>query len=204
MGGAPGTWHSRFSLCSTMNVAHTSLQFVGILFPISCLLLLGVSRALTSDECMRRWPGYLQTCLEPSCGYLTGTFVSETFFESLSPTCQAIMQQFTARPQSELEGPGKGECTTYDAGSRPTSPVVVQTGVSPTFVMCTVPKAGCSQLRTLLLVMTRHDSPLLAVIPTDEFFHACKRNSRVSNTHGTNIVYALLQYVYSFVGIHLQ
>ena len=87
--------------------------------------------------------------------------MSESFIDRLTPTCQAIVQQYSAtdKPLETNRVPEPG-CKSYKEASFPTNPVVVQTGVTPTFVMCTVPKAGCSQLRTLLLVMTRCDPQL--------------------------------------------
>jgi hypothetical protein len=42
----------------------------------------------------------------------------------------------------------------------PSSPIVVQSEGSEAFVMCTIPKAGCSLLRSLLLVATRFPRPI--------------------------------------------
>lgn len=126
---------------------------------------IGCALALTSNECMRAWPGFTQECVAPTCGYLEGAFTTEGFADTLTPSCQAIVQHFSAREHVMQWIPTRDSvCPTYEQASRPTNPVVVQTGVTPAFVMCTVPKAGCSQLRTLLLAMTRHDTLLLHIV----------------------------------------
>lgn len=132
-----------------------SLISISIVF-FWCFSVLRCALALTSDGCMRAWPGFLKKCVKPSCGYVEESLTEENFIDSLTPACHAILQQFSGREQVIESLPIRERtCPTYEQASRPTNPVVVQTDVTPTFVMCTVPKAGCSQLRTLLLVMTR-------------------------------------------------
>lgn len=101
------------------------------------------------------------TCVKPVCGPLNTTGIP--FEDRLTPSCKSVMDGFVARDLTS-EWPASmnrhAGCTTFSASQYPTNPIVVQTKLTRSFGFCSVPKAACSQLRSLLFVMTRYPEPV--------------------------------------------
>ena len=100
-------------------------------------------------------------CVQPVCGSLNTT--SEPFEERLTQSCKAVLQKYTAKESSlswATSSAYEEECETVASSQHPTNPVVVQTGFTSNFGFCSVPKAACSQIRSLLFVVTRYPDPV--------------------------------------------
>ena len=82
-----------------------------------------------------------------------------TFTQRLSPQCAAVLGAARANNATRLGmRPGvraakKRDCAAHVSSARATNPVVVHRAGALPFVMGTVPKAGCTNLRKLLLVL---------------------------------------------------
>ena len=160
------------------------LLVVGLLTPIravpssDCLANLDGSQA----ESGRRW---LSSCRRPVCGSLDTSNNLSSFMDRLSSSCRTVMSGYSdpgmsrklmARIQEEEEHSmssfpytptwftGRSQswqkCSTSPEASFATNPVVVESsgGQIANFAMCTVPKAGCTLVRTLLYALTRDTS----------------------------------------------
>eukprot|EP00892_Ulva_mutabilis_P010954 jgi/Ulvmu1/8230/UM041_0039.1 len=108
------------------------------------------------------------TKCRPICGSLNTDNYNIPFMDRLSPTCQAVMSRYRgtgrrvsataasparfANQADQRISPPDG-CTQAYQASAATNPVVVETADAANFVMCTVPKAGCTLLRTLLYAL---------------------------------------------------
>ena len=104
------------------------------------------------------------------CGRLRLPPPSQSFRARLSPQCAAVMREFRAfgSPRSGLPPTTPGappppwrKCAASHAALEPTNPVVVQRPHVAPFVMCTVPKVACTNLRKLLyaIINYRHERP---------------------------------------------
>ena len=122
-------------------------------------------------------------CHRTMCGSLDTSSNLEEFSHRMSPQCQAKMFEYrrpepltspistpdgdapwrTSMLRSQLakdlssedsRQPAWDRCSTGFAGRFASNPVVVENHVSANFVMCTIPKAGCTLLRSLLYVLT--------------------------------------------------
>jgi hypothetical protein len=143
----------------------------------------GSAMRLTSFECRVRLKGLFHSsvCATPLCGALNVTQSETPFLKRLSPQCEAAMasyqvpaplprslssykQQFAlpaAYAAANASEPASEQtCLPLSYSMYPSSPIVVQSEGSEAFVMCTIPKAGCSLLRSLLLVATRFPRPI--------------------------------------------
>jgi hypothetical protein len=139
-----------------------------------CLVNVDQVQALTG----RRW---LSSCRRPVCGSLDTSNISP-FMDRLSESCRAIMSRYSDPSMSRklMDRIKKEEehsvtsfpyapswftertqpwqrCSASPEASFATNPVIVQSSKSQfsNFAMCTVPKAGCTLVRTLLYVLTR-------------------------------------------------
>jgi hypothetical protein len=130
-------------------------------------LLLVTCNALPSLECLHKaadLPWY--RCRESVCEQL-GTGQQTSFLQNLSPACRNVMLEYRTADRSTFGFlmPRKGKCMSLQhqgqvfrlgnarmsvAASRPTNPVVVEAPGIKNFVLCTVPKSGCTHFRKLL------------------------------------------------------
>ena len=140
------------------------------------LLLLAPAKALQSYKCVEEamygeWLQQNQRCKKAVCGALqlpdaSGPPESQSFLQRLSPQCQDVMKAYRrqdldarlglqfdedadAGGQSVKEGK-RGPCPETRGATTPTNPVVVQADGVHSFVICTVPKSGCTNLRKLM------------------------------------------------------
>jgi hypothetical protein len=166
----------------TSNCLHHYPNILALTF----LCSLHASLAASSKECLARLhnhkAGY---CREPTCGKLQQDIQPERFLDRLGPSCTRSMMRYT--PEIPEKGLSQNavrstqwmtmhglteastllltndrdddfvKCSDSFSSRLPTNPVVVQRSDSSSFVMCTVPKAGCSFLRSLLFMLTRAD-----------------------------------------------
>jgi hypothetical protein len=113
--------------------------------------------AMTSNECvaavtLHSRPG----CSEPICGSLDLNWHSEAFYDVLSPSCKSIMAKYRSNVGDDQTDVQHNGCVSAEMARYATAPTVVQTGETPGFAICTIPKAGCSLWRSLLAVLTHH------------------------------------------------
>jgi hypothetical protein len=120
---------------------------------------------LQSRTCIRRISSKLDTlgngCVTPICGPLNTT--GDPFEEQLTPTCRAVLDQYRGKDLSSFWDDSLAHlrgCQSFSASLHPTNPIVVQNKHTASFGFCSVPKAACSQLRSLLFVITRHPDPV--------------------------------------------
>jgi Sulfotransferase family len=147
------------------------------------LFLLPAANAMPSSDCLRyviesqgisdrKWPSPRR---RPLCGSLDQTLTGVRFMDRLSPSCKQVMAQysnpdmrrqlkksadnneeidesFQSNSREETQTPARTRSSTDSA---PTNPVVVEQDDVANFVACTVPKAGCTLMRSLLYVLTR-------------------------------------------------
>ena len=101
-------------------------------------------------------------CVQPVCGALNTT--GDAFEERLTPSCKAVLQKYAAKDLSSSWAVAshlyQQGCKTVGQSEHPTNPVVVQTKSTGNFAFCSVPKAACSQIRSLLFVITRYPDPV--------------------------------------------
>lgn len=152
-----------------------------LLLPLLLSLLTAATRAATaspvidSRECFLRTAGdrWSGACASPTCGPLNATAADAPFAERLSQSCAAYLENFRLERRAldlvarlprkyysddrTLNGTW---CWTMDNATQATNPVVVQSAAADNFVMCTIPKAGCSLLRALLLVAQHAPAPV--------------------------------------------
>lgn len=112
--------------------------------------------------------GRITEC-RPLCGLLDTNNYSISFMDRLSPSCQSVMSRYKGRSSSSIAvspahlanhtshrlPPPVHDCGQVRKASAATNPVVIETDDVAHFVMCTVPKAGCTLLRSLLFALTR-------------------------------------------------
>ena len=138
-------------------------------------------------------------CHEPMCGSLDKDNNLEGFLHRMSSNCKDKLLEYR-KPEpltsllsdpestswlkgmlrSQLEDrdsaverkstPTWQRCSTSFEARFASNPVVVENHVSANFVMCTIPKAGCTLLRSLLYVLTHPESQ------TQDFTHAHVHN----------------------------
>lgn len=128
---------------------------------------------------------WLNSCRRPICGSLDTNNNLSAFMDRLSDSCRRIMSTYSdpsmsrklmARIQEEeahsiISFPyapswftershSFQRCSTSPEASFATNPVVVESNGdhAANFAMCTVPKAGCTLLRSLLFALTRDNS----------------------------------------------
>lgn len=100
-------------------------------------------------------------CVTPVCGPLNTT--GNPFQEHLTPSCRAVFDKYVAKESlswADSLGTQQQGCKSFPRSQHPTNPVVIQNQITNSFGFCSVPKAGCSQLRSLLFVMTRFPDPV--------------------------------------------
>lgn len=119
--------------------------------------------ALNSNECFEKLrkgkPEVGQGCHEALCGPLETAEAELPFLERLAPACRAQMEAY--RDTSATQGTailhanatGSRKCATSPLANRATNPVVIATPFTQPFVMCTIPKAGCTNFRKLFNVL---------------------------------------------------
>ena len=118
-------------------------------------------------------------CHSPVCGSLQADDTRTTFLGRLSPSCRRVMQSYAAehpsqrylRTAAETTSAAYGlrtlaadkqprqdgdfvKCSSSGAAHYASNPVVVERPDTSNFVLCTVPKAGCSLFRSLLFALT--------------------------------------------------
>lgn len=144
-----------------------------MVFPIGwysvALLFLISAQALQSQECINKALslGTEQKqgrCPQPVCGALDIPETSESFLNRMSPQCQDVMKQYRRldvgtplglhldvnNETRKQKGGHSGPCPERRGATTPTNPVVVQAPGVRSFVICTVPKSGCTSLRKLM------------------------------------------------------
>lgn len=118
---------------------------------------------LSSRNCVQRIASTKEQrgdgCVTPVCGALNTT--GDPFEEQLTPSCRAVLDKYAAKDLSLswADSPALDEtpeCRTFPSSQYPTNPVVVQNKITSSFGFCSVPKAACSQIRSLLFVMTSY------------------------------------------------
>lgn len=100
-------------------------------------------------------------CADNVCGPLPFSSATPVFQERLSDSCAAVMAAYRAfgapptgfRTPSGVHPAAPHRCGASPEGVAPTNPVVIHRAGSSPFIMCTVPKAACSNLRKLLFVL---------------------------------------------------
>lgn len=122
-------------------------------------------------------------CHSPMCGQLHVDETRAPFLDRLSPSCRRVMEAYASEPptqrflrtsdplQQQSTSVAFGlrtlhtaeqsntdtdfvKCSTTHAASFASNPVVVERPDTANFVVCTVPKAGCSLFRSLLFALT--------------------------------------------------
>jgi hypothetical protein len=95
-------------------------------------------------------------CHRSICGSLDTGYATSTFLNRLSDTCRAQMKTYRS-PQAVAGGwlvrhdvPTASKCSTQRQSAHPTNPVVIELGYGSPFIMCTIPKVGCTNFRKLL------------------------------------------------------
>lgn len=138
----------------------------------------GAIQALSSRRCLElveRFQLAVDSGRATKCWPLCGSLDTDNhhleFMDRLSPSCQAVMSRYKAAmsslpaylgPLARSDNlnrnklfPSADTCSRFKQAGSATNPVVVELETSAPFVMCTVPKAGCTLLRSLLYVLTR-------------------------------------------------
>lgn len=150
--------------------AHISFYTVAA---AALLLLLQPAVAMHSRQCIQtaldtsNWRAN-GGCPHSSCGPLDipSSKESSSFLKRLSPQCQDVMLQYR---RTDLQTPlglqlgvnagevgrsmkkgSAGPCPHYRGATTATNPVVVEAPGVHSFVICTVPKSGCTNLRKLM------------------------------------------------------
>lgn len=146
-----------------------SLAFVGA--SLVCRTFL--AHALPSKQCMQQVDRAMKSermaCSDAVCGPLHDASLRIPFSERLSSQCRGLMDRY--RPSQDAHaarllrrhGHRMSKCAA-DAGSfgsaSANNPVVVQTDNVPPFMMCTIPKNGCTNFRKLLRVLMLYPQAL--------------------------------------------
>jgi hypothetical protein len=107
-------------------------------------------------------------CADDVCGPLPFSTATPSFLKRLSNACATVMATYRAfgAPATGFRTPSGAHralprtCAASHESIAPTNPVVIHRAGSSPFIMCTIPKAACSNLRKLLLVLL-HYSPEL-------------------------------------------
>ena len=135
------------------------------------LALVCVTWALESNLCIRRsFDAVTQyarvygqehqptaaDCQAAVCGRLDTSYEGPPFLQRLSPQCRAQMEQYRS---SHAKSAGRvmkaenkrGKCAKRPNSITPSNPVVIDGHNSAPFIMCTVPKVGCTNFRCVRL-----------------------------------------------------
>jgi hypothetical protein len=127
-----------------------------------CIFLLQsiVVHAVPSKPCVKLARRTLKAsssdCHTSICGSLDTGYATSTFLNRLSDTCRAQMETYRS-PQAVAGGwlvrhdvPIASKCSTQRRSADPTNPVVIEVGYGSPFIICTIPKVGCTNFRKLL------------------------------------------------------
>ena len=109
-------------------------------------------------------------CSDTVCGPLREASLRIPFSERLSPECQTVMRAYQPkgpdaaaarllRRKWHRVSKCAAERGSFGSASA-NNPVVVQSGNAPPFMMCNIPKVGCTNFRKLLRVLMLHPDPL--------------------------------------------
>ena len=115
---------------------------------------------------------------QPVCGKLDHAAGEASFTDKLSERCRVAMGTYwaTLPPDTGLINPaGWGKCATKQGSSTGSNPVVVASRNTSPFIMCTVPKAACTDQRKLLralMVAPRNSSWQMPATARGQAVHA--------------------------------
>ena len=142
---------------------------------IAWLLLAAVAQSVQLAQCMpsRQCLSLVNQeldkggmrCHDSPCGSLVAQEIGMTFTERLSDSCKAKMAEFRLGRKGDGRLIQKGprysmRCAARHGSANPTNPVVMQTENSAPFVICTIPKVACTNIRKLLRVLIKHPDSL--------------------------------------------
>eukprot|EP00892_Ulva_mutabilis_P004683 jgi/Ulvmu1/2587/UM014_0038.1 len=102
-------------------------------------------------------------CGDPICGEIPPSPLN--FTERLSPQCSALFDSYRSSWSrmhlSNTVKPGDRLCSHSILARSPTNPVLMSAPNTATFLLCSVPKVGCTNLRKLLYAMLQEsDAPI--------------------------------------------
>jgi len=137
-----------------------------LVFLASVLVVVAPCGALSSKECKSevkaRYEQGQQECHSPICGYLNVSDARPTFLERMSLQCQALMWQY----RDDISGvlgvtrAATRMCATAKDSYQASNPIIVENEEIRSFLMCTVPRAASTNLRSLLNMLIRYpDEP---------------------------------------------
>eukprot|EP00892_Ulva_mutabilis_P003586 jgi/Ulvmu1/159/UM001_0163.1 len=143
---------SRRRICSIVALFNVIATFVFNIDPCD---------ALSSRECKADVQARVESgeklCGAPLCGYLELDDANRTFLGSMSLKCQALMWAYRDDTASVLGVTGAANrlCATSKEAYLPNNPVIVETEEVRNFMMCTVPRAASTNLRSLMNMLIR-------------------------------------------------
>lgn len=170
-----------------MVASYSSLFYCYCVLAAAAVLRLDCTVALNSRECITKVKSLDSStgrdvgelaCPRSVCGPLdipfNGTTAGEqqqqeqSFLKRLSPQCQDVMHTYRRADletplglhtkRDEETGEHRGPCPDHRGATTPTNPVVVQAPGVQSFVICTVPKSGCTNLRKLMHAVMNYPS----------------------------------------------